>query len=63
VHIFGKTLIGVFGAEYLHAANEDTKRLMAITETKGWLCILDGIYRLYALEVDELPNNMAHAVH
>jgi hypothetical protein len=41
VRMFAKTLIRVFGGEYLRAPNEeDTKRLMKMNEARGgWACL------------------------
>jgi hypothetical protein len=37
VRLFAKTIIRVFGSEYLHPPNEeDTKRLMLMNEKSGW---------------------------
>jgi hypothetical protein len=57
--LFTKTIIRIFGSEYLCSLNEkDTIRLMAMNKKRGsaghaWE------YRLYALEVEELPKGMA----
>ena len=44
VRIFAKTVIRVFGPEYLRAPNEeDTKRLMAMNEARGWPGMLGSV--------------------
>ena len=44
VCVFAKTIIRVFGPEYLHAPNEYVvKKLMAMNEARGWLGMLGSI--------------------
>ena len=44
VRTFAKTIIRVYGKEYLRAPNEDdTKRLMAANEKRGWPGMLGSI--------------------
>ena len=41
--VFAKTLIRVFGPEYLRAPNEDTKKLMAMNKARGWPGMLGSV--------------------
>jgi hypothetical protein len=44
VWLFAKSIIRVFGPEYLRAPNEeDTKKLMAMNEARGWPGMLGSI--------------------
>jgi hypothetical protein len=44
VHMFAKVMIPVFGTTYLQAPNEeDTIRLMAMNEKRGWSGMLRSI--------------------
>ena len=43
VRVFAKTLIRVFRPEYLRAPNEDTKKLMAMNEARGWPVMLGSV--------------------
>jgi hypothetical protein len=43
VRLFAKTIIRVFGPEYLRSSNEDTKNLMAINVARGWSGMLGSI--------------------
>jgi hypothetical protein len=44
VRMFAKTIIRVFGLEYLRSPNEeDTKNLMAMNEARGWPDMLGSL--------------------
>jgi hypothetical protein len=44
VRLFAKTIIRVFGPEYLRSPNEeDTKKLMTMNEARGWPDMLGSI--------------------
>ena len=44
VRVSAKTIIQVFGPEYIRAPNEeDTKKLMAMKESRGWPSMLSSI--------------------
>ena len=43
MRVFAKTLIQVFGPEYLRSPNEDTKKLMAANEARGWPGMLGSV--------------------
>jgi hypothetical protein len=44
VRLFAKAIIRVFGPEYLRSPNEeDTKKLMAMNEARGWPGMLESI--------------------
>ena len=50
VHRFAKVIIRVFGPEYLRAPNEeDTKKLMASSERRGWPGMLGSIDCIHGL--------------